>query len=76
MGFTFLDSYWEAATMLDTEERRIFIDAIVAYAMTGEIPELPHEMKPLFILVRPNIDKSVKNYQDGKKGGRPPKNHH
>ncbi len=77
-GFTMLPSYYEALRPLPDEERLQMYDAVLDYAFTGKEPEnLSPILNGYFILLRPNIDNSVKNYSasvtNGRKGGRPRK---
>lgn len=72
-------SYYDAAKTLTTpEERCRFFEAILEYGFYGREIELEGPTKGLFILAKPNIDKSVKtalkNRENGKKGGAPPGN--
>lgn len=73
MGFVFLDSYFDALKDLPEGKRRLMYDVIIRYGFTGEVPNLPEDLKPLFLLIRPNVDSSKKHYADGKRGGRPRK---
>lgn len=77
-GFTFLPSYYEAIRPLPDEQRLLMYDAIMDYAIRGVAPEnLSPILNGYFTLLRPNIDSSVKHYsasvENGKKGGRPPR---
>lgn len=73
-AFTFFESFYESVSILDDSDQDQFFGALVRYAFTGEYPD---KMNPylhsLFILAKPNIDKSVENHVNGKKGGRPAK---
>ncbi len=69
---------YEALRPLPDEERLQMYDAVLDYAFTGKEPEsLPPILNGYFVLLRPNIDSSVKNYlasvTNGRKGGRPRK---
>ncbi len=74
--FPFFYSYYEAYDELPNDrDKVIFIDAMMKYAFFGEEPDLPKYLVSMFKLVRPNIEKSVKNMRqgavNGKKGGAP-----
>jgi hypothetical protein len=74
--FPFFYSYFIAYDALSKDSDKLqFIDAILKYAFFGEEPNLPEYLAAMFELARPNIDKSVKNVQqgtvNGRKGGAP-----
>ncbi len=74
--FPFFYSYYEAYDELPNDrDKVVFIDAMMKYAFFGEEPDLPKYLVSMFKLVRPNIEKSVKNMRqgavNGKKGGAP-----
>lgn len=68
-------SYHEALQQFPEAERLILYDAIFKYIFDGIEPDLKGMPMMAFILMKPNIDRSIKNYENGSKGGRPPKNH-
>lgn len=73
-----LPSYYEAIRPLPDQERLIMLDAIFDYVFLEKEPvDLPPILQGYFVLLRPNIDSSIRNYsasvENGKKGGRPPK---
>ena len=77
--FSFLPSFYEALKDLPDETRLEAYDAIVSYGVTGACPEgLSPIANSLLLLTAPVIDKSAKwlaaQEDNGKKGGRPPKN--
>lgn len=74
-SFIFYDSFREVGKDMEEKSRLAFYEAIIDYALTGELDEtnLPKEIKLLFKLVKPQIDANVKRRKDGKKGGRPSK---
>lgn len=74
--FPFFYSYYEAyETLTDDADKIRFIDAVMKYAFFGEEIDLPENLAGMFVLTKPNIEKSVKNAQigkaNGKKGGAP-----
>ena len=69
MGFSFLRSYYEAAKQLPTEGQAHFLMAVCAYALDGVEPEVNGVASAMFLLVKPNIDISIKRFEAGKRGG-------
>lgn len=69
----FYGSYYEAIKELPDEEQGKVYKAVINYAMTKIEPELSGLPKAIFVLIKPTIDASIKNYENGKKGGRPSK---
>ena len=59
-SFTFYGSYYEAIQELPENEQGNIYKAIIDYAMTGQTPNLQGAMKMAFILIKPNIDNSIK----------------
>lgn len=74
-SFIFYDSFREVGKDMEEKSRLAFYEAIIDYALTGELDEtnLAKEIKLLFKLIKPQIDANVKRRKDGKKGGRPSK---
>ena len=77
--FLFYSSYFEAISELSVEEQGSIYKAIIDYGIANIEPEnLTPTGKMCFKLIKPTIDASLKRYdasiQNGKKGGRPPKN--
>lgn len=50
--------------------KRLFI---FGYAFADELPELSGIEKAIFTIIKPQIDANNKRYENGRKGGRPPK---
>lgn len=69
----FYASYYEAIKELPDEEQGRVYKAIIDYAMMKIEPDLSGIAKAIFVLIKPTLDASIKNYENGKKGGRPPK---
>ena len=61
-SFIFYDSFREVGKDMEEKSRLAFYEAIIDYALTGELDEtnLPKEIKLLFKLVKPQIDANVK----------------
>ena len=56
--FVFFRSYYEGASELPDNERLAFYDALISYALCGKVPECNGIVKAMFVLAKPNIDKS------------------
>lgn len=74
-SIAFFYSYYEAATMLSDAQRLRFYDAITEYAFAAVVPDFSDDvtLRLAWSLVLPNLQKSIENYENGKKGGRPRK---
>lgn len=76
-GFLFYRSFYEACEDLEENERLLFYETIFKYVFDGEEPQFKGALKMAFMMIKPNIDKSLSNYkskvENGKKGGRPKK---
>ncbi len=73
-NFMFYGSYHEAVKELPDEEQGAVYKAILDYAFEQKLPDLNGVAKAIFVLVKPSIDTAIKNYENGKQGGRPLKN--
>ena len=61
-GVLILSSYYEAMEELpDTDRLRLF-DCLMRYGLYGEEAELPAHLRGFFALMRPTLDKSLRNY--------------
>lgn len=69
-SFLFYRSFYEAIKGLPKDIQLEVYTAIMEYAIYGNLPE---EMKPfassVFTLVRPILDKNLRRYENGRKGG-------
>lgn len=74
-SFIFYKSFYEAIRNLADNIRLEVFTAITEYALYGKLPE---NLKPfaqgMFTLIKPNLDTNITRYDNGKKGGRKPKN--
>ena len=77
-GVLILSSYYEAMEDLPDTDRLQLFDCLMRYGLYGEEAELPAHLRGYFALMRPTLDKALRNYdiacENGRKGGRPPKN--
>ena len=66
----FFLSYFEALQDLKPMQQLEAYNAIFQYAFHGTEPKLSKTVKPLWTLIKPTIDSSIKKRADGSKGGR------
>jgi len=69
-GVVFHRSYFEASRDLPPEQKLALYDAIFSFAFYGVEAELSGLARALFTVIRPTLESSISNYQNGKKGGR------
>ena len=74
-SFVFYDSFYRAMHYLNDKEKIQYIDAICCYSLYDIDIEMDKKIEGMFQLVKPQIDANIKRREDGKKGGRPPKNY-
>lgn len=73
-GFVFYASWLEAIKNLPREMQGEVLTAIIEYGLYGETTEAPKPItSAMLAMVKPQIDVNNKRYENGKKGGRPPK---
>ena len=73
-SFVFYASFLEAIEQLDDKNQLKIYKSITNFALKNEEPEkLTGICKAIFALIKPQILANNKRYEDGKKGGRPPK---
>lgn len=73
-SFVFYKSFYDAAAVLQPEDRLAFYDALAEYAICGEDPEPATPVaKAMFLMAKPQVDANERRREDGKKGGRPSK---
>lgn len=69
-SFKFFASYLEAACELNAKDRGDFLYAVVQYGINGEEVPLKKSLRPLWLVVKPNLDNSRKYQISGEKGGK------
>ena len=76
----FYRSFYEAMKELPETDQAAIYNALFAYALDGEEPQLAGVQSAIFKLMRPSIDSNNQKYENGckgaefgKLGGRPPK---
>lgn len=69
--FTFYRSFFTACNKMDDSTRLEFFDAITCYVFSGVQPSAESQISIFFDLVKPILDSSISNSENGKKGGRP-----
>ena len=73
-AFTFYASYFDGAKYLSEEEQKEFLSAIPAYVFMGKEPDFKSgPLKMAWAFIVPTLDSGIANRQNGKKGGRKPK---
>ena len=74
-GVVFYESYYEAVRDLSDADRLSMYDAILDFGFKGEVADLPPHLKPLLILIMPNVSASKRRREasiaNGKMGGAP-----
>lgn len=71
MKFTIFESYFEAMKMLPEEACGHYIMSVMAYAFDGVEPSFEGVEQMAWLLMKPNIDASMRRQKAGSKGGRP-----
>lgn len=72
-SFVFYRSFHEALDCLPAEEYKATMQALCAYALDREEPEVSGIARALMALMKPQIDANQRRYENGKKGGAPKK---
>ena len=73
-SFVFYNSWWEAIKNLPRDVQGDVLTAIIEYGLSGETTEqLKPIAKAMLAMVKPQIDYNNQRFENGKKGGRPPK---
>lgn len=76
-GFVFYKSFYDSIKNLDDTIQIEVFKALCEYYFNNNSVELSPVANAIFTLMKPNIDSSIKRYnasvENGKKGGRPPK---
>lgn len=70
-SFIFKDIYYNAVNGLKDEDRLSVYDAICQYALNQKETKLEGFAEIVFSLIKPDISRGVKMYENGTKGGRP-----
>lgn len=74
-SFIFYGSYYEAVQKQDPMTRLKFYEAVMEYALNGNIRDLSEDSiaEGFFQMAQPLLEASIRNYENGCKGGRPRK---
>ena len=68
--FTFYRSYWDAVRELPEGDKLPVLEAIISYALDGEVPtSLTQVQKAFFTICKPTLDTARKKAESGKRGG-------
>lgn len=66
-GFTFYWSFYESVSGFPEEDQKSFFKYIIEYALLGKNPEIDNNyLKGYFSLIKPNVDSSIKKYDQRK----------
>lgn len=69
----FYKSYYDAISDLPEKLQLKVYQTIFSYVFSGEELELIGLQKTLWTLIKPTLEANIRNYENGKKGGRPKK---
>lgn len=72
-SFVFYRSFYEAIKKLKDKDKLAAYNAICNYALNGEDALNDGSAAAVYCLIKPLVDANNKRYENGKKGGRPPK---
>lgn len=73
-SFVFYRSFYDSIKLLPKKYQFAFVQALCEYALNEVLPEsLPGGSMALFNALKPQIDANNRRYENGCKGGRPPK---
>lgn len=72
-GIVFYRSFYEAIIDLDREQQLNVYNAIMEFTFKNKEISLKGIEKTIFTLIKPQLQASINNYVNGKKGGRPKK---
>lgn len=78
-SFIFYRDWYEGMRELDASVKAELYEAIIKYALDGEMPELSPSAKMIFSFLMPKIERDMRRYEErcernrrnGEKGGRP-----
>lgn len=72
-NFIFYRSYYDCLKEFSDQERLEILDAMLDFAFANQDTEFHGMQNAVFSMMKPLIESSIKNYKNGKKGGRPQK---
>lgn len=70
-SFVFYRSFFEAAESLKPSQQGELLMAVADYSLNGIIRDMTPMIKPLFALIKPQLDANLRRRANGHKGGRP-----
>ena len=70
-NFIFYRSYYDCLKEFDDKKRLEILDAMLDFAFANQDTEFYGMQNAVFSMMKPLIESSIKNYRNGKKGGRP-----
>lgn len=75
-SMVFYESWYRALKKKTPDVYKEIVNAILEYGLYGEMPDkLSDEAEDVFILAEPNLTANLERRENGRKGGRPSKNH-
>lgn len=72
-SMVFYRSFYDAINSLQEEEQLPLYKAIFELSLNGEDVDLQGIQKVIFTLIKPQLSANIKRYENGKQGGRKPK---
>ena len=72
-GFVFYRSFYEASKPLNNEDKLALYEAIFEFALNQSETKREPMVNAMFMLIKPQLEANNKRYENGKNGGRPPK---
>lgn len=72
-ALVFYRSFYDAIEGLDDTTQLTLLKTIIEYGLDGTTPNLQGFMKSIFTLIKPQVDINNVRFDNGRKGGRPPK---
>jgi len=70
-GLIFYKSFYEAIDSVSKDDQLELYKAIPEYVFNQKEIELKPHLKPIWILIKPQLDANITKRKNGKKGGRP-----
>lgn len=72
-GFIFYRSFYEASKPLNNDDKLALYEAIFEFALNQNETKREPMVNAMFMLIKPQLEANNKRYENGKNGGRPPK---
>ena len=72
-GFIFYRSFYDASKPLNNDDKLALYEAIFEFALNQNETKREPMVNAMFMLIKPQLEANNKRYENGKNGGRPPK---